>query len=99
MTTATAPWMELGGDGKMHEVKDPAKIPAHLLSTEQSASLQREVLRLRQKNSQRKQALRDLNAAMERKSHRLEVQNIERNVMADELEEAYAKIRQLRRNN
>lgn len=26
MTTATAPWMELGGDGKMHEVKDPAKI-------------------------------------------------------------------------
>lgn len=99
MTTATAPWMELGGDKKMHEVKDPAKIPAHLLSTEQSASLQREVLRLRQKNSQRKQALRDLNAAMERKSHRLEVQNSERNVMADELEEAYAKIRQLRRND
>jgi len=91
-------WLDMGGDGNMHPVHDPAKIPANLLVHEQVKALQAEVLRLRQKNANRKQALRDLNAAMERKSHRLGVVQIERSVMLDDLEDAYAKIRQLRKS-
>ena len=103
MTAATirvpaSTWQELGGDGQMHPVHDPAKIPASLLVHEQVKALQAEVLRLRQKNANRKQALRDLNAAMERKSHHLSVVQIERSVMIDNLEDAYAKIRQLRKS-
>lgn len=99
MTLATREtWSELGGDGKMHVVHDPARIPAHLLTNEQTRALQQEVVRLRQKNSQRKQALRDLNAAMERKAHRLNVNNIERNALLDEYEEALQRIRQMRKH-
>lgn len=99
MTTATASntWQELGGDGKMHVVRDPARIPAIHLSAEEVRTLQKEVLRLRQKNRQRKQALRDLNAAMERKAHRLAVNNIERNALLDEYEEALQKVRELKK--
>lgn len=97
--TRMSVWQELGKDGNMHEVRDPAKIPAHLLTTEQQAALQKEVLRLRQKNAHRKQALRDLNAAVERKSYRLMNANIERGVMLDELEETYGKLRQARRRD
>ena len=99
MTTATAPttWQELGGDGKMHVAHDVARIPAQHLSTEEVRVLQKEVLRLRQKNRQRKQALRDLNAAMERKAHRLAVNNIERNALLDEYEEALQKVRELKK--
>lgn len=99
MTTATASntWQELGGDGKMHVVHDLARIPAIHLSAEEVRTLQKEVLRLRQKNRQRKQTLRDLNAAMERKAHRLAVNNIERNALLDEYEEALQKVRELKK--
>ena len=99
MTTATASntWQELGGDGKMHVVHDVARIPAQHLSTEEVRVLQKEVLRLRQKNIQRKQALRDLNAAMERKAHRLTLNNIERNALLDEYEETLQKLRQTKK--
>ena len=99
MVLATAPtkWSEVGGDGAMHPVHDPARIPAIHLSTEEVRTLQKEVLRLRQKNRQRKQALRDLNAAMERKSHRLTLNNIERNALLDEYEDVLQKLRQIKR--
>jgi hypothetical protein len=61
------PWPELGGDGIVHTVHDPALIPSHLLTNEQVKALQAETLRLRNKNQQRKRALRDLSFAMERR--------------------------------
>lgn len=82
----------------MHPVHDPAKIPANLLVHEQVKALQAEVLRLRQKNANRKQALRDLNAAMERKSYHLGNMRRERFIMFDELDETQARLRQLRKS-
>ena len=90
-----ATWNELGGDGKMHTVHDPARIPATNLSIQEVRALQEEVLCLRQKNRQRKQALRDLNAAIERKAYRLTLNNIERNALLDVYEETVQKLRQV----
>lgn len=91
-----SPWVDLGGDGKPHEIKDPSKIPSHLLTNEQVKALQAEVTRLRQKNAQRKQALRDLNYAMERKSHTLAVAQADRYDMGSVIDDYAVKNRQLR---
>lgn len=97
MTVATAQWIDRMADGKDHQVTDPAKIPAGLLDLTQIKSLQEEVLRLRQKNAQRKAALRDLNAAIERKCYRLANANLDRQVLLDQYEEQVRKNLQLKK--
>jgi hypothetical protein len=77
-------------------VHDPARIPSHLLTNEQVKQLQAETLRLRNKNQQRKRALRDLSFAMERRSGLLQRLRADNHDLTESNEDMFARWCQLR---
>lgn len=87
-------WTDIGGDGNQHAVSDPARIPSQLLTNDQVKALQQEVMRLRQKNSNRKYALRTANLACERYSAQIRRLTADRNDLQVSLDEMFEKLMQ-----
>lgn len=80
-----------------HVEHDPAKIPAPFLTHAQIRDLQAEVLRLRLKRRNQREAIASLNRAMERKSYLLLRSNSDRNILNDDFESLRERYNQVRR--
>lgn len=80
-----------------HVERDPAKIPAPFLTHAQIRDLQAEVLKLRLKRRNQREAIANLNRAMERKSYLLLRSNADRSVLNDDFESLRERYNQVRR--
>ena len=83
-------------DADEHIERDPAKIPAPFLTHAQIRDLQAEVIKLRLKRRNQREAIANLNRAMERKSYLLLRSNADRNVLNDDFESLRERYNQIK---